>query len=154
LKPRQTHLARSGVKHYAARISLLHPGGQRFQLCFVGFRDVFSLYAALKADTARTFQRRRSVRTKEPRPVLDRHIAGVGGVGGIQLGIKLHGRDASCIAQRVDAVQHPELDIIGIVGADAVNLRQGQAIRADPTLGRTTTGRKAKGHHPKDHLTS
>ena len=43
--------------------------------------------------------------------------------GGVQLRIKLHLARASGLAQRVQAIEHAELDVVGVLRPNAIDAR-------------------------------
>jgi hypothetical protein len=55
----------------------------------------------------------------------------MGGGGGIQLRVQLHGRHTCGLAQGVHSVQHPKPDVDFVLCGNPVDLRQGQSIGAN-----------------------
>ena len=85
-----------------------------------------------------------------PRPVLQRHVTGMGGRSGAQLRIQGQLSDAGGCTKRIHAVEHTELDVVGHGVRDSIDLWQLASIGSEPRTGRRTRSQGQNGQRCKN----
>src|SRR6056297_2213712 len=148
LKKGESKIAGAIVGDDIAGIGAGHPRGHGFNLGLVGFRDVFTQNGALVARALCPVDRRRSVGPEMPWPVLQGHVAGMDGGGGVQFGVQRDRCSACGPAHGIHAVERPKPDTVRVGGINPVQKRQ--RLSVGPKLGRGgCTSRKGQRAAPR-----